>query len=478
MFNWIKMCANTSNYEELHDELRACGGRYILDDVKMPESCGNHTCTIEFRYFDETCIEMICADSPVPYSGSDTRIARWLENGIAEFCSFNQLTDFLKLFNEPPARIDGRHFDRAVSDNAARQEFTVPERPTMEYDRNSITVPEANKLYIAINKDRLYSDLKSEIYGQDENLRKIVHLVRNHLGTKNKKRPISVFLYGAPGTGKTNVTEHLTEMINRQVASNEKYAYRLVDCTQFQDKADISRLTGAAPGYVGHDEPGVFSILEDNPNTIFVFDEIEKAASNVTEAIMQAMESGRQATNGKTLNNGEAFYDLSHCIIFFTSNIDIREKKQLGFGHRDYASIEEKKTELDSNIARVISQETKEAKEKLLEMGAFRREVISRMTAIIKFNDLSGDVITDIAAKCIRDAAEARRLYVTRLETTVFQEFINATSGETEKFGVRELRREAENYFADAFLDYSLEHADYAKVILSGNLNDPRVIPA
>ena len=71
--------------------------------------------------------------------------------------------------------------------------------------------------------------------------------------------------------------------------------------TRFQDRADISRLTGAAPGYIGFDEPDVFAILEDNPKTVFIFEEIEKAANNATEVIMQAMETEKQETNGKTL---------------------------------------------------------------------------------------------------------------------------------------------------------------------------------
>lgn len=267
------------------------------------------------------------------------------------------------------------------------------------------------------------------------------------------------------------------EKVNRQLSPREQLFYRPVDCAQFQTKEDISKLIGTAPGYVGFDEPGVFSVLEDHPRTVFVFEEIEKASANVTEVIMQAMETGRQETNGKTLHNGSSFYDLSDSIIFFTSNVVTKDKNETGpeemFGRE---TVPEPVT-ANTNIARVISEETKKAKAKLLGSGKFRREVISRMTAVIKFDDLTGDTIKDIAVKSIRDIAENHRLYITKVETPVLQEFINVTSGETEGFGARELRREADNFFGEPFLEYSHRHDDYEKIVVSGTLDNVEVLP-
>jgi len=483
MFNWQKMCANTAGYSGLHEELRNCHGSYILEGVKMPEDCGGEVCTIEFRYHGDDYIQMRCLDSPVTYNGSNPRIAQWLENGTLEFGSFDQLTAFLKQFNAEttphnytnPQGQSERPTTTSANPSAPNR---IPERPKMEYDRDSITVPDTQRSYIMIDKDKLILELNNELFGQEENVKKIVHLIRNQLGTKNRTRPISIFLYGPPGTGKSRVVELLVQKVNKQLTPREQLFYRPVDCTQFQDKADISRLTGAAPGYVGFDEPGVFSVLEEHPNTVFVFEEIEKAASNVTEVIMQAMETGRQETNGKTLRNGASYYDLSHSIIFFTSNITIEDRKRVGFSSSDGQEVPHETTAYSTNIARAISNETKIAKEKFLESGKFRREVISRMAAIIKFDGLSGDTIKDIAAKSIRDIAENHRLYITKIETPVLQEFINVTSGETEDFGARELRREADNFFGEAFLEYSHQHDDYSKIIVSGSLDEVKILPA
>lgn len=485
MFDWQKMCADTAGYSGLHEELRRCPGRYIFENVKMPESCQDRICTVEFRYYDEDHIKILCPDSPVQYNGSDPRIAQWLETGVLEFGSFDQLAAFLALFNKDGAPHNSRR-SRIVPNRAAvpaaSETVTVPERPEMEYDRDNITVPDTHKSYIDFDRDKLILALNSEIFGQEDAIRKIVHLIHNHLGTKKRTRPISIFLYGPTGTGKSDLIRLMVNELNKQLEPEDQFYYKQFDCTQCKKEEDISKLIGSAPGYIGFDEPGVFSVLEDHPNTVFVFEEIEKGAGNVTEVIMQAMENGKQETNGKTLRNGENFYDLSHAIIFFTSNIVLKGRDQrLGFGSSAHSEPEPVRSVIvddsEVSIARMISRETREAKSKLADTGKFRREVISRMEAIIRFNDLTGDIIADIAAKCIRMAAEEHLLYVRRIDTPILQEFINSVSGEAEGFGARELRREARNFFGSAFRECSHTHDDHAKIIVSGTIDNVEILP-
>ena len=299
------------------------------------------------------------------------------------------------------------------------------------------------------------------------------HLACNFLGTKGKCRPLSVFLYGPTGVGKSAVVEALVTAVNRQMQS-EYLQYKPIDCTQFQDYADISRLIGAAPGYVGFTEPGVFACLERNPNTVFVFEEIEKASPNTTQVIMQALETGRQETNGKTLPNGDTYYDLSRSIVFFTSNVDPvkTEKKPLGFCD---AATETKEApeKQEKTIAQKISEDTEEKKKALLQTERFLPEVLGRMHAVIRFEPLSGDVIKDIAAKSIRDvAAKSHLLYITELGTDILQDFINATADKVGTFGVRTLRHAAEYYFGDVFREFSHTHRDYETITVSGDLKN------
>ena len=467
MYNWKRLCSDRSGYAALHSELDSCMGRcYYLDDVVLPHSCGDIRCTVAFRP-DRNGISVQCDMAPVPYSGSDPVIAQWLETGTVFLADYNELDAFLARFAEEGAAEPAR---RQAEPMPAAAPAPAPQSDIRNvYDRESVPVPARSSDSIIIDRDRLTLALKGEIFGQDENIEKIVHIVRNHLAAKEKHRPVSIFLYGAPGTGKSAVAELLVKKVNEQLSEENRLFYRPVDCTQFQERFDISRLTGSAPGYVGFDEPGVFSVLEDHPNTVFVFEEIEKADKNVTEVIMQAMETGRQETNGKTLRSGKTWYDLSHSIIFFTSNVMTNSPKQLGFSRGEGSAAPEAKE--PANIARTLSAETRANKKKLLAANAFRKEVISRMTAVIEFERLSGDAVRDIAAKCICDAARAHRLTVTKIESGIFGEFLTATLGETEEFGARELRREAENWFGEAFLEYSLAHDDWSEVKVGGTLD-------
>lgn len=486
MKTWIAMVScNDAGFDSLHNLLKTGSGCLIYDNVVFPETFDNFTCSVEFRHYSEDRITLTALPKPAVYHGKNKQIQSWAQTGHGEFSSFKELKKFLKIFKDDtrkdtPTPVVNPNNNPLHTTNNTGENGVAPSQPKMYYDKDSITIPKTNHAFILVDKDKLILNLKDEIFGQNENIEKITHLVCNHLATKCKTRPLSIFLYGPTGTGKSALVESIVNEINKQVDQNHRVAYRPVDCTHFQERVDISRLTGAAPGYIGFDEPGVFSILEDNPRTIFVFEEIEKAANNVTEVIMQAMETGKQETNGKTLKNGLSYYDLSNSIIFFTSNINIEEKKRsLGFATCDIKAPEYNTTKASSNIARKIGEETKAAKAKLAESGKFRREVIGRMHAIIKFNPLSGDVIKDIVAKCIRDvAAKSHLLYITEIDTPIMQEFINATSDEVEQFGVRSLRTEVEYYFNDAFRLYSHAHDDYAQVKVSGTLDNIIVSPS
>lgn len=468
-FNWKRMCSDGSSFEGLRQELASCGGRYCLDAVTLPGTCEDAICDIEFRCFRNGNIVLLYSSQPFRYSGRDPVIAEWVEKRSIEFQDFNELTGFLLRFKAD-----------AVDTDTTNCGETPPPKPVIQYNKDNISVPITSQKYCVLDKEKLIAYVGSEILGQEANVRKLVHLVCNHLATKHKARPLSVFIYGPTGVGKSAVVEQIVNGINKQVKPANKYAYRPVDCTQFQERYDVSRLIGAAPGYVGHDEPGVFSILEENPRTVFVFEEIEKAAPNVTEVIMQALETGRQDTNGKTLSNGKQYFDLSEAVIFFTSNIELNDRKpNLGFsdpGSDDPAPVAG--TE-EISIAKQISRETKDAKEKLAATGKFRREVIGRMNAVMKFDQIPDAAIVDIAAKCIADVAEQEHLlYIVELRDDVLQAFLNETADEVKQFGVRALRSEAQYYFSDVFREFSHTHADYTHITVTGTLDDIQVASA
>ena len=348
----------------------------------------------------------------------------------------------------------------------------------MKFDRDALTIPEPYKGFVKLDKDKLLLDLTSEIFGQEEVLEMIAHLVFIFLGSKGKDKPLSIFLYGPSGTGKTETAKQLVEMINRQLPREaQRYIYRDIDCTHYTHEGDISRLTGAAPGFVGHDEDGHFAVTENNPYVIYGINEIEKAHAEIATALMEAMDTGRMATNGKTLSNGKSYYDLSNCILIFTSNISVDEKKKLGFTSSDVATEPLQEEYKDLSIPLRIIQLSNAAKEKLAEAGAFRKEVLGRMDAVLKFNKLSGEAIIQICVKCIEKLATKKsKLYITEIDTPILQEFINVVANNSSgSFGARNPKQYANSYFGDAFVRFSWDHPDYTHIKVSGTLNDIQI---
>ena len=474
MLNWKKQCSNINGFNGLYEEMTRGNGLYILDNVQMPDTCANAVCTIEFRYYDEHHIAIRCVEAPLNYTGCNPQIRSWLTHGTADFDSFDDLKDFLLQF-----RTDRVQMAEPASQEASPATESQPEQrshpPKMKYDKDSLTIPEPYKGYVKLDKDKLLLDLTSEIFGQEDVLEMIAHLVYIFLGSKGKDRPLSIFLYGPSGTGKTETAIQLVDMINRQLPREaQRYIYRDIDCTHYTHEGDISRLTGAAPGFVGHDEDGPFAITEDNPYVIYGINEIEKAHAEIATALMEAMDTGRMATNGKTLSNGEAYYDLSNSILIFTSNISVDDKKKLGFSSSNVASETQQEEPGDLSIPLKIIQLSNAAKEKLAEAGAFRKEVLGRMDAVLKFNKLSGEAIIQICVKCIEKLASKKsKLYITEIDTPILQEFINVVANNSSgSFGARNPKQYANSYFGDAFVRFSWEHPDYTHIKVSGTLNN------
>lgn len=475
MLNWKKQCSNIQGFNGLYEEMTSGNGLlYIIDDVQLPDTCGNAICTIEFRYYDEHHVSIRCVEAPVNYTGSCPQIGRWLSSGTADFDSFDEMKNFLLKF-----RTDCVSEEELISNEGPRstgnQTESEANSPRMKYDRDSLTIPEPYKGFVKLDKDKLLLDLTSEIFGQKDVLEMIAHLVDIFLGSKGKDRPLSIFLYGPSGTGKTETAIQLVDMINRQLPREaQRYIYRDIDCTHYTHEGDISRLTGAAPGFVGHDEDGPFAVTEDNPYVIYGINEIEKAHAEIATALMEAMDTGRMATNGKTLGNGKAYYDLSNCILIFTSNISIDDKKKLGFMSSDVAAEPQKEEPENLSTPLRIIQLSNEAKEKLAEAGAFRKEVLGRMDAVLKFNKLSGEAIIQICVKCIEKLATKKsKLYITEIDTPILQEFINVVANNSSgSFGARNPKQYANSYFGDAFVRFSWDHPDYMHIKVFGTLND------
>ncbi|MFA5747837.1 MAG: AAA family ATPase, partial [Candidatus Absconditabacterales bacterium] len=197
---------------------------------------------------------------------------------------------------------------------------------------------------------RLEAELKLKIVGQDEAVGSIVKtLTRSRLSIIQKTKPIGSFLFlGPSGVGKT----FLAKLIAKDYFGDETAMIR-VDMSEFMEKYSVSKLIGSPAGYVGYDEGGnLTEAVRRKPYSVILFDEIEKASSDVLNIMLQILDEGQlKDAKGRII-------DFKSTIIIMTSNIGSEEfsKKQSTIGFATGSELEKDKKDFDGIKERVLSE--------------------------------------------------------------------------------------------------------------------------
>ena len=220
----------------------------------------------------------------------------------------------------------------------------------------------------------LADSLHQRVIGQDEAVDAVANAVlRSRAGLQDPSKPLGSFMFlGPTGVGKTELAKALAE----NLFDSEKHMVR-IDMSEYMEKSSVSRLVGAAPGYVGYEEGGQLTeAVRRNPYTIVLFDEIEKAHPDVFNILLQVLDDGRLTDGqGRTV-------DFKNTILIMTSNLGseilLDNVKEDG----------------------VISSETKEQVMKLAQ-AHFKPEFLNRIDDIITFSPLTFDAIEKIVDKFI-----------------------------------------------------------------------------
>ncbi len=268
----------------------------------------------------------------------------------------------------------------------------------------------------------LADEIKKKVVGQDAAVDTVVKaLIRAKLGLRQRKRPMGSFLFlGPTGVGKTELARVLGEKSN---------LIRL-DMSDFSEKHTVARLVGAPPGYVGYGEGGELTAkIAAHPESVVLFDEIEKAHPDVLNILLQIMEEGELAdAKGAT-------HDFSKSVVILTSNIgtEILHNKEIGF-------VEGLKLADDARVSAHLKLNLK----KIL-----KPELLNRFDEIIVFRRLGKEdqlKVLDIMLAEVAEGLKAQKVSL-RISKAVKQQLLQ--TGYSDEYGARSLRRVVEKDLLD-----------------------------
>ena len=221
--------------------------------------------------------------------------------------------------------------------------------------------------------------IKSSVIGQDETVDRVVkNIRRNRLGLRKSNHSAGNFIFiGSTGVGKT----HLAKQLAKYLYGSEDEMLRF-DMSEYQTEIDVAKLLGSAPGYVGYKESGLLvKGLDKKPESVILFDEIEKAHPRVYDVLLQLLDEGFiTGSDGKKR-------DATKCLIIFTSNIGVRKAKEMSNPLGFTSDVNKKKDQKKEDIIRKALNKR------------FSPEFLNRLDGICYFNSLDKETLTKILYK-------------------------------------------------------------------------------
>lgn len=278
--------------------------------------------------------------------------------------------------------------------------------------------------------------LHERIVGQDKAVSGVARAIRRgRAGLKNLKRPIGSFIFlGPTGVGKTELCKALAETM-----FGDEDAIIKLDMSEYMEKHTVSKLIGSPPGYVGFDEGGQLTEkIRRKPYSVVLFDEIEKAHTDVFNMLLQILEDGVLTdSQGRKVS-------FKNAVIIMTSNVGAEKitdpKTALGFGESNDGA---------KNIEQLVMNDLKKT---------FKPEFLNRIDEIIVFNQLEKDDIKEIARRMLGTLEKQLKELGTEVEFTDAAIDAISDAGFDKVYGARPLRRAIQTQIEDKLSEMILEN--------------------
>ena len=294
---------------------------------------------------------------------------------------------------------------------------------------------------------KMESLLSAKVIGQDDAIATISKSIRrNRVGIKEANKPIGSFIFiGSTGVGKTFLAKSIAELL---FGDPEKIIR--VDMSEFMEKHNVSKLIGSPPGYVGYDEGGQLTEkVKNNPFSVILFDEIEKAHKDVFNILLQILDEGHLTDSfGRKVN-------FTNTIIIMTSNVGAKRVSDFGggVGFSTESSVQQKSDVKKSIIQKALKQQ-------------FNPEFLNRIDDIILFNGLDEETLKKIIQIEMNklNSRLTDKGYKISFDKTVINRIYDLNT--QEEYGARPLKRIIQNLCED-FL---------SEEILRGNIKENEAI--
>jgi ATPase AAA-2 domain protein len=286
-----------------------------------------------------------------------------------------------------------------------------------------------------------------EIVGQDDAVSVVARAIRrNRSGLRDPNRPIGSFLFlGPTGVGKT----YLAKVLAKYLFESERNFVR-IDMSEFQEKNSISRLLGTTPGYIGYEEGGQLTEqVRHHPYSVVLFDEIEKAAPEVYNVLLQLLDDGR-------LTDGAGrVVDFKNTIIIMTSNVGSRALSEFGAGIG--FSTPSRKENLRERERKYIEDALKRQ---------FSPEFLNRIDELVFFNSLTVDDMEKVLKIEIEKIRKRMGELGIQVKLTKAALAYLVKEGYDPKYGARPLRRAIQRYIEDLLADALLRKSALESVVI------------